>query len=135
VTVRQRSQALVELALGMGALMLVLAGLVALSVMTAAELGLVAVAEEAAHAAALAGTPGQAAQRGHDRGLQVGEGYALSNGSLGVTVNVNQFGQGGRVDATATYSFTGHDVFLFGLTGLTLARTHSEPVGQHRSLP
>lgn len=132
---RQHSQALVELALGMGALMLVLAGLIALSVVTAAELGLVAVAEEAAHTAALAATAADAAQQGHDRGLLVGGGYSLANGSLGVTINVDQFGQGGHVDATATYSFTGRDAFLFGLTSLTLARTHSEPVGQHRSLP
>ena len=41
---RQQGQAIVELALGMGALMLILAGLVAVSTVTAIELGLVAVA-------------------------------------------------------------------------------------------
>jgi hypothetical protein len=115
--------------------MLLLAGLVAFSVVTAAELGLVAVAEEAAHAAALAPTAVDAAQQGHDRGVLVAHGYALGNGSLDVRVDVDQFGQGGHVDATATYSFTGRDVFLLGLPGVTLTRTHSEPVGQHRSLP
>jgi len=135
MTARHRSQALVELALGMGALMLVLAGLVALSVVTAAELGLVAVAEEAAHIAALAPTAADAAQQGHDRGLVVGKGYPLANGSLEVTINVEQFGKGGHVDATARYTFSGRDLFLFGLSGLNLGRTHSEPIAQHRSLP
>src|SRR6266542_3603756 len=135
MTARQRGQAIVELALGMGVLMLLLAGLVALSVVTSAELGLVAVAQEAAHAAALSSTPADAEKRGHDRGVLVAQGYALGNGSLGVRVDVDQFGQSGHVDATATYSFTGRDVFLLGLPGVTLARTHSEPVAQHRSLP
>jgi hypothetical protein len=115
--------------------MLIAAGLIALSSVTAAELGLVAVAEEAAHTAALAPTAAQAAQDGHDRGLIVARGYALGNGSLDVIVNADDFRQGGQVDVTATYAFTGRDLFLFGLSGLTLERTHAEPVAGHRSLP
>ena len=132
---RQQSQAVVELALGMAVLMLVAAGLIALSSVTAAELGLVAVAEEAAHAAALAPSAAAAPQLGRERGLIVGRGYALRNGSLEVTVNVDDFRQGGQVDVTATYAFTGRDLFLFGLSGLTVERTHTEPVAAHRSLP
>src|SRR5947209_2059130 len=102
----------------MGVLMLIAAGLIALSAVTAAELGLVAVAEEAAHAAALAASAADAAQQGRARGLVVSQGYALGNGSLEVTVDVNEFRQGGQVDVTATYAFTGRDLFLFGLSGL-----------------
>jgi hypothetical protein len=132
---RQQAQAIVELALGMGALMLVLAGLVAVSTVTSVELGLLAVAQEAAHAAARAATPVDAAQQGHDRGLLVGRGYPLGNGSLTVEVHTRWFGQGGQVDAAASYTITGRDVFLLGIGRLTLSRQHAEPVGPHRSLP
>jgi hypothetical protein len=132
---RQQGQAIVELALGMGALMLILAGLVAVSTVTAIELGLVAVAQEAAHTAALAATPVDAAQLGRARGLLVGQGYPLGNGSLAVEVDARQFGQGGQVEAAATYTVNGRDLFLFGLGSLTLSRQHAEPIGLHRSLP
>jgi hypothetical protein len=132
---RQQGQAIVELALVMGAVMLILAGLVAVSTVTAVELGLVSVAQEAAHTAALATTPVEAMQQGHDRGLLVGQGYPLGNGSLTVDVDARRFGQGGQVEAAASYTVTGRDVFLFGLGGLTLSRQHAEPIGLHRSLP
>jgi len=132
---RQHGQAIAELALGLGALMLVLAGLVALSVVTAAELGLVAVAEEAAHAAALAPSAAEAARAGTSRGALVGQGYPLGNGSLAVSVDARQFGQGGQVQATASYTFTGRDLFLLGPGSLTISRQHAEPVALHRSLP
>jgi hypothetical protein len=93
------------------------------------------VAQEAAHAAALSANPTVAAQQGRDRGLQVGQGYPLGNGSLTVAVDARQFGQGGQVDAAASYTLTAQDVFLFGLGSLTLSRQHAEPIGLHRSLP
>jgi hypothetical protein len=132
---RQDGQAIVELAIGMGALMLLLTGLVGVSIITATELGLVAVAQEAAHVAALGATPSDAALRGQARGLQVGRGYPLGNGSLGVQVDASQFSQGGRVEASATYTLTSRDLFLFGLGNLHLSREHGEPVALHRGLP
>ena len=132
---RQQGQAIVELALGMGALMLILAGLVAVSTVTAIELGLVAVAQEAAHTAALAATPVDAAQLGHARGLLVGQGYPLGNGSLAVEVDARQFGQGGQVEAAATYTrqWTGSVSFRAGQS--YPEPEHAEPIGLHRSLP
>jgi hypothetical protein len=135
MVLRQHGQAILELVLGMGALMLVLAGLVAVSSVTAVELGLVAVAQEAAHAAARAATPVDAAKQGQDRGLLVGRGYPLGNGSLTVEVDTRGFGQGGHIDASASYTVTGRDVFLLGIGRLTFSRQHAEPVGSHRSLP
>lgn len=132
---RLEGQAITELAFGMSALVLVLAALVGVSIVTAAELGLVAVAEEAAHTAALGSTPDEAAQLGQDRGLLVGRGYPLGNGSLAVLIDTRLFGQGGQVAASATYTLSGQDLFLFGLGSLTLSRQHAEPVPLHRGVP
>ena len=129
---RQQGQAIVELALGMGALMLIVAGLVAVSTVMAIELGLVAVAQEAAHTAALAATPVDAAQLGQARGFLVGQGYPLGNGSLAVEVDARQFGPG---EAAATYTVNVGICFFFGLGSLTPSRQHAERIGLHRSLP
>ena len=89
----------------------------------------------AAYTAALASTPIDAAQLGQARGLLVGRSYPLGNGSLVVDVDAREFGQGGRVQAAASYTITGRDLFLFEVGGLTLSRQHAEPIGLHRSLP
>jgi hypothetical protein len=132
---RLEAQAIAELAFGMSALVLLLGVLVVVSIITAVELGLVAVAEEAAHTASLAPTPDEAVQLGHDRGLLVGRGYPLGNGSLAVQVDTSQFGQGGQVAASATYTLSAQDMFLFGLGTLSLTRQHAEPIALHRGLP
>ena len=63
---RQQGQAVVEIGFGLTALMLLLAGPVAVSIVTAVELGLVAVAQGAAHTAALSATPADAIRSGKD---------------------------------------------------------------------
>jgi hypothetical protein len=130
----QQAQALVEVAIGMSVLVLLLAGLVAVSVVTAAELGLVSVAEAAAHSAALAASPDDAVLRGQARGLEVGRGYQLGNGSLAVQIDASAFRQGGQVQAGASYTFRPGD-FFFGLSSLTLSRSHVEPIARYRGLP
>jgi hypothetical protein len=131
----RRGQATVELALGLGVLMLLLTGLVSVATVTAIQLGLVAAAQEAAHAAALAPSPAEAERRGIERGLVVGQGHPLGNGSLAVLVDARQFDHGGRVRAAASYTVTGREVVLLGPGSLTLIRQHVEPVALHRSLP
>ena len=79
--------------------MLLLTGLLAVSIATATELGLVAVAQEAAHAAALSMAADEATEQGYARGMLVGRGYPLGNGSLAVQVDATQFRPGGQVQA------------------------------------
>jgi len=99
------------------------------------EVGLSAVAEEAARAAALAPSADLVEQRGTDRGMAVASGYGLKNGSLVVTVDGSQFEAGGRVRARATYRVTSSDLPLVVAGGLDLAREQTEIVPLFRSLP
>ena len=131
---RPAGHAVVELALLAPVLGLLLAGLAAVAVVVQAELGLVSVAEEAARAAAHAPSAEQAVLEGQVRGAQVGQGYALRNGSLVVTIDPSPFGPGGLVRATAHYGLLASQVPLLGFAQLDLARRHAEPVPRYRSL-
>ena len=128
-----RGSATVELALLAPILGLFVVGLAAIAVVVQAELGLVAVVEEASRAAAHSPTADQAIVDGVDRGQQVGAGYALRNGTLQITIDPSAFGPGGSVGAAATYRILGSDVPLLGLVGLDLERRHAEPVARFRS--
>ena len=79
---REPGNAIVEMALLAPIVGLLLASLGAMAIAVQAQLGLVAVAEEAALAATYAPGPQQAVTLGQARGQQVGQGYALRNGSL-----------------------------------------------------
>src|ERR671923_107394 len=68
-------QALVDFTFLAPILMLLFLGLVGLGVEVWAQLGLVAVAQEAAHAAAVAPDQSAAVDQGTTRGYQVGSGY------------------------------------------------------------
>jgi hypothetical protein len=98
-------------------------------------LGLVAVAQEAAHTAATAPDGATAIDRGTTRGYQVGSGYRLGNGSLQVAVDASQFGPGGRVSAVATYHLGRTEVPLLGSFDLPLQQQHVEVVSRYRSFP
>jgi Flp pilus assembly protein TadG len=87
----ERGQASVELALVTLVLAVLVVGLVSASEIVQAQIGLTAVAEEAAHAAALAPSRDTVQERGQERGLAVGDGYALRNGSLSVVIQFAQF--------------------------------------------
>lgn len=131
---REPGSAIVEMALLAPIVGLVLAGLGATAIAVQAQLGLVAVAEEAARAASYAANPAQAVSFGQSRGLQVGRGYALRNGSLLVTIDPTAFAPGGIVRATAHYQLSASQVPLLGLARLDLEQRHAEPVPRYRSL-
>jgi hypothetical protein len=131
---RQAGSAVVELALLAPIVGLLLAGLGALAVVVQAQLGLVSVAEGAARAATYASSPQQAVSLGQARGLQVGQGYALRNGSLVVTIDPTGFATGGSVRATAHYQLLATQVPLLGLAHLDLEQRHTEPVPRYRGL-
>jgi Flp pilus assembly protein TadG len=132
---RSRGSALVEFTFLAPILMLFFLGLVGLGVEVWAQLGLVAVAEEAAHAAAVAPDQIAAVEQGSTRGYQVGTGYRLGNGSLRVTVDASQFGPGGRVSAAATYHLGRTEIPLLSGFDLALEQEHVELVSQFRSFP
>jgi hypothetical protein len=111
-----------------------LAGLGATAIAVQTQLGLVAVAEEAARAATYAASPAEAVRSGQLRGRQVGQGYALRNGSLVVTIDPTAFAPGGIVRATAHYQLVASNVPLLGLARLDLEQRHAELVPRYRGL-
>ncbi len=131
---RQRGNAVVELAVLAPIIGVLLAGLAAVAIAVQAQLGLVSVAEEAAVAATYASSPAQAVALGETRGRQVGQGYALRNGSLVVTIDATGFAPGGVVRATAHYQLSADQVPLLGLAHLDLEQRHAELVPLYRGL-
>src|SRR5437870_8444588 len=132
---RSRASALTEFVFLAPVLLRLFLGLVGISVEVWAQLGLVAVAQEAAHAAAVAPTAAVAVDQGTTRGYQVGSGYRLGNGTLRVSVDARQFGPGGRVGATATYRLGRAEIPLLTGLELSLEQDHVERVSQFRSFP
>ena len=129
----ERGQALVETALVIPILLLLAFGVVAVGRVTEAQMGVVAVAREAAREAALANSAPQAAGQGVTRGQQVAAGYGLSNGSLQLTVDAGGFSRGGTVSASAHYTVSLADLPLLGLARVTAGSTHLERVDLYRS--
>ena len=132
---RQRGSAVVEFTFLAPILMLLFLGLVGLGVEVWAQLGLVSVAQEAAHAAAVAPDEVAAVDQGTTRGYQVGSGYRLGNGSLRVFVDASQFGPGGRVTAVAIYHLGRTEIPLLSAFDLALEQQHVELVSAYRSFP
>jgi len=107
-------------------------GVFAVGVVGRTDSALLAVAEEAARAAATSTNPSEAAAHGVARGQQVAEGYRLMGASI--SVDARDFRAGGhvRADANVTVSFVG--ISLFGPTQITLHHQHVEPVDPYRNL-
>jgi TadE-like protein len=130
-----RGQATVELALVTLILAVMVVGMVSASEIIQAQIGLTAVAEEAAVAAALAPSSETVEQRGLERGLAVANGYALRNGSLSVAIQFDQFAPGQQVRALAGYQLSARDIPLLVLGSVNLTVGHIEVVPQFRGLP
>ncbi len=129
----ERGQALVELALVIPILLLLAFGVIGAGRVTEAQMGVSAVAREAARAAALANDPGDAASQGMARGQQVASGYNLANGSLQLVVNAGGFTRGGTVQAVAHYTVSLADLPLLGWAHITVGSSHLERVDLYRS--
>jgi len=126
-------QALVEVALVIPLLLLLAFGVVAMGRVTNAQMGVSAVAREAARAAALANNPGEAASRGVTQGQEVAAGYHLGDGSLQLAVNAGNFTRGGTVQASARYTVSLGDLPLLGWAHITVGSTHLERIDPYRS--
>jgi len=129
----ERGQALVEVALVIPILLLLAFGVVAVGRVTDAQMGVSAVAREAARAAALANNPGEAASRGVTQGQEVAAGYHLGDGSLQLAVNAGSFTRGGTVQASAHYTVSLGDLPLLGWAHITVGSTHLERIDLYRS--
>jgi len=126
-------QALVEVALVIPVLLLLAFGVVAVGRVTDAQMGVSAVAREAARAAALANDPGEAASQGVTQGQEVAAGYHLGDGSLQLAVNAGDFTRGGTVQASARYTVSLGDLPLLGWAHITVGSTHLERIDLYRS--
>jgi hypothetical protein len=99
------AQAMVELALGLPVVLGLLFGTVVLSRVVQAQTAVVAVANEAARAGALADTPAHALARMQQRAAEVAPGLGLDPATLVLQADVSQFARrDGRVVATARYT-------------------------------
>lgn len=132
---RERGQSTVELAFATLILAVLVVGMVGVTEAMQAQIGLTAVAEEAAHAAALAPSAGSSQQRGRDRGIAVGNGYALRNGSLNVDIQYGVFEAGQQIRAVATYQLTTRDIPLLMAATVNVRREHVEVIPRFRALP
>jgi hypothetical protein len=128
-----RGQALVEVALVIPMLLLLAFGVVAVGRVTDAQMGVSAVAREAARTAALANDPGEAASQGVTRGQEVASGYHLGDGSLQLAVDAGGLTRGGTVQASAHYTVSLGDLPLLGWARITVGSTHLERVDLYRS--
>ncbi len=129
----ERGQALVEVALVIPILLLLAFGVVAVGRVTDAQMGVSAVAREAARAAALANDPVEAASQGVTQGQEVAAGYHLGDGSLQLAVNAGNFTRGGTVQASARYTVSLGDLPLLGWAHITVGSTHLERIDLYRS--
>jgi Flp pilus assembly protein TadG len=129
---RADGQAATEAALVLPLILLLVLGVFAVGVVGRTDAALLAVAEEAARAAATSTSASEAAAHGVARGQQVADGYRLTGASI--SVDARDFGASGhvRADATVTVSLIG--ISVFGASQITLHRQHVEPVDPYRNL-
>jgi Flp pilus assembly protein TadG len=129
----QRGNALVETALVLPLLLLPAFGVVGVGRVVRAQMAVEAVAREAAHAAALADSPAEAARKGLARGQEVAAGYRLSKGAFQLTVEPGTLARGGQVQAAASYEVALDDLPLLGWARVRVASDHLERVDLYRS--
>jgi hypothetical protein len=140
VTARQlavgaRGQTLVEAAMVIPLVLILALGLAGVSQLGQADAAVLAVAQEAARAGATANSPALAVEAGVTRGLSVGSGYRLGNGSLRVSVDPSDFRRGGQVRVTAEYDVSLVGLEVFRQSRIIIRRQHSEPIDLRRNMP
>lgn len=129
----ERGNALIETALVLPLLLLLAFGVIGVGRLVQAQMGVSAVAREAARAGALANGSAEPAARGIVRGEEVATGYRLTNGSLELTVAPDSFARGAPVRARASYEVVLDDLPLLGWARFTVASDHIERTDLYRS--
>ena len=127
--VPRAGQALVELALVLPLLLFLAFAVVGVGRIAQAQLGVGAVAREAARA----GVAGRSVGAGRARGEEVARGYALTNGSLAVLVDGGRFAPGGQVTGVATYEVRFDDLPLLGWARVRVRGQALEAIDLYRS--
>jgi hypothetical protein len=122
-------QALLELALILPILLFLAFAVVGAGRVVQAQLGVSAVAREAARA----GASGLSAGVGRARGEEVAAGYALGNGSLELLVSGGRFVPGSQVTSVATYDVDFGDLPLLGWARVRVRGEAREAIDLHRS--
>jgi Flp pilus assembly protein TadG len=129
----QRGQALVETALVVPLLLTLVFGVVGIGRAVQAQLGVLAVAREAALSASLANSLPEAGARGMERGQAVAAGYGLTNGTLSLSVDPGDFARGGAVAAWARYEVRLDDLPLLGWVRFSAESRHTERIDPYGS--
>lgn len=129
----QNGGALVEVALVLPMLIFLALGVVGVGRVLQAQMGVSAVAREAARSAALAQSPGSATERGQGTARSVAVGYSLTNGSLVIAIDPGDFERGGTVWAAARYEVSLADLPLLGWAHVQVASDHVERIDLYRS--
>jgi hypothetical protein len=129
---RAHAQAAVEAALVLPLILVLVIGVFAVGVVGRTDAALLAVAEEAARAAATSANASDAAAHRIACGQQVADDYRLVGASI--SVDARDFRAGGtvRVNAAITVSLIG--ISVFGPTQITLHHQHVEPVDPYRNV-
>ncbi len=128
-SVTRSGQALVELALVLPLLLFLAFAVVGVGRIVQGQLGVGAVAREAARA----GVTGRSVGVGQARGEEVARGYALTNGSLVVLIGGGRFEPGGQVAAVATYEVRFDDLPLLGWARVRVRGEALESLDLYRS--
>lgn len=130
----QRGQGLIEAALTVPVVLVLAFGVVALAQLTQAQMGVSAVAREAARSGALGGSATDAISQGEARGREVAAGYDMDNKRLHLTVASPTWGRGGEVVASVHYSVSFEYLPLLGWASSDVSSSHTERVDLYRSL-
>ena len=125
--------ALVEVALVLPLPLLLAFGVVGVGRVLQAQMGVSAVAREAARSATLAQDAGEASARGLAVGQAVARGYGLTNGSLSLVVDAGAFDRGGAVQAVARYDVALGDLPLMRWVHASVGSEHVERIDLYRS--
>jgi Flp pilus assembly protein TadG len=130
---RQRGQAIVELAIVVPILLVLAFGVLAVGRVVQADMAVRAVAWEAARAAALANSATQATRQGLVTGLAVAGDYHLRQSGVQLTVDASDYRRGGQILAKARYVVSFGDLPLLGRAGAPVESVHAEPVDPFRA--
>lgn len=114
-------------------LLLLAFGVVGVGRVTRAQMGVSAVAREAARAGTLASDPGTALSQAQATGQAVANGYQLTNGSFQLSVDLGDFSPGSQVQARAGYTVDLSDLPLLGWVELPVTSVHAERIDLYRS--
>ncbi len=125
--------ALVEAALVLPVVLVIAFVVVMVGRVARAEIGVHAVAREAARTLATSASAADGIDAAQARAREVAGGYGLSPDQVGLTIDAGSFARGGTVSAGASYRVGLGDLPLLGTLAVTVSSTQAERVDLYRS--